>query len=282
MKKRFVKWLCMLLALTLCLSVGYADERADGFEMPWWSMLRDDDTLLTITLPMENAAEEGWEFDVSEENMLELIALEVLGDEPMESDEPLWIGDFAAAGRKTGVVLLQLTRRRADAVVQINLLRVRVYADGTLEVLDALEHRQEYEGKMYYVQAGAYRQRENAQNQLQRLVQNGVEGLIKYSGTLYKVQAGAFAVRENAEARLKVLKNAGFDDAFVTTELEGEIIEAAGLSEAPFIVYEVEQNDTMWGLARRFLGSGAMWPLIAELNDIGAEIRVGQILLIPR
>jgi len=47
--------------------------------------------------------------------------------------------------------------------------------------------------------------------------------------------------------------------------------------------YTFRQDDTLWSIAERFLGSGSRWPEIAELNGIGNpnEIPNGLILLLP-
>lgn len=44
----------------------------------------------------------------------------------------------------------------------------------------------------------------------------------------------------------------------------------------------VKRGDTLWGLAKKYLGSGLKWKKIAELNGIkGTLIRTGQVLKIP-
>jgi len=47
--------------------------------------------------------------------------------------------------------------------------------------------------------------------------------------------------------------------------------------------YTFREDDTLWSIAERFLGSGSRWPEIAELNRIGNpnEIPNGLILLLP-
>ncbi len=46
--------------------------------------------------------------------------------------------------------------------------------------------------------------------------------------------------------------------------------------------YTVRSGDTLWGIAKKYLGSGLKWPKIAELNGInGTLIRTGQVLKIP-
>jgi nucleoid-associated protein YgaU len=50
--------------------------------------------------------------------------------------------------------------------------------------------------------------------------------------------------------------------------------------------YFVQRSDTLWGIAKRFLGTGFKWSLIYSINraEIGPNpdtLRVGQRLLIP-
>lgn len=63
----------------------------------------------------------------------------------------------------------------------------------------------------YYVQAGAYKSRENAQAQVDKLKKKGFDTIIKVRSGLYCVQAGAFKNKEKAQELVEKLKNAGFD-----------------------------------------------------------------------
>ena len=46
--------------------------------------------------------------------------------------------------------------------------------------------------------------------------------------------------------------------------------------------HTVKRGDTLWGLAKKYLGSGLKWTKIAKLNNIkGTLIRTGQVLKIP-
>lgn len=46
--------------------------------------------------------------------------------------------------------------------------------------------------------------------------------------------------------------------------------------------YTVKSGDTLWGISKKYLGSGTKWKKIAELNGInGSLIRTGQVLKIP-
>ena len=48
------------------------------------------------------------------------------------------------------------------------------------------------------------------------------------------------------------------------------------------ITYTVQSGDTLWGIAGRFLGSGAAYPLIMRANNLtDSMIHPGQVLIIP-
>lgn len=50
-----------------------------------------------------------------------------------------------------------------------------------------------------------------------------------------------------------------------------------------FTTYTVRDGDTLWNIAKRFLGAGVRWTEISELNDLkGSLIRIGQKLKIPK
>lgn len=67
----------------------------------------------------------------------------------------------------------------------------------------------------YYVQVGAYKEKDNADKQLKATKAAGFDSFIKQEGGIYYVQVGAFGKKENAEKRLAEAKAAGFKDAFI-------------------------------------------------------------------
>ena len=60
-------------------------------------------------------------------------------------------------------------------------------------------------------------------------------------------------------------------------------VTSAASSSPSGSTYTFRQDDTLWSIAERFLGSGSRWPEIAELNGIGNpnEIPNGLVLLLP-
>ena len=70
--------------------------------------------------------------------------------------------------------------------------------------------------KLYRVQVGAYRERENADDLLMDLRREGFPAFIILENGVYKVQAGAFAVLDNAVKMEERLRNTGYD-TFITT-----------------------------------------------------------------
>lgn len=68
---------------------------------------------------------------------------------------------------------------------------------------------------IYYVQAGAFKTKANAENRVKALKAQGFSAIIKYLDGAYKVQAGAYKTEANAKALVQKLKAKGFA-AFVT------------------------------------------------------------------
>lgn len=68
---------------------------------------------------------------------------------------------------------------------------------------------------IYYVQAGAYKTKSNAEAQVKKLKAAGFAAIIKYLDGIYKIQTGAYKTKANAEALVAKLKAKGFS-AFVT------------------------------------------------------------------
>lgn len=65
--------------------------------------------------------------------------------------------------------------------------------------------------KIYYVQAGAYKVKANADAQAKALKNRGFSAVIKKEAGVYRVQVGAYKEKANAQKTVKALKEAGFD-----------------------------------------------------------------------
>lgn len=70
--------------------------------------------------------------------------------------------------------------------------------------------------ELYRVQAGAFRDRKNADNLLQLLEQDGFPAFIVYEDGLYKVQVGAYARLSNAIAMERRVREKGYN-TYITT-----------------------------------------------------------------
>lgn len=139
-------------------------------------------------------------------------------------------------------------------------------------------------GTLYRVQVGAYSKRENADRQLAAVQGKGFDALIKKVGDLYKVQTGAYSVKSNAEAQIDRLKAAGFTDAYITTESGGTVVATTPQEEEKpsYITYTVKKGDTLWDIAKKYLGSGSRWKEIYNLSGLTKQtIYAGQKLKIP-
>ena len=79
-------------------------------------------------------------------------------------------------------------------------------------------------GKLYKVQAGAFKNKENAEKLHGKMENAGIDAFVLQENGLYKVQAGAYSVKDNAEVQLKkVSKLVG----------DGFIVETGSTSPAP-------------------------------------------------
>lgn len=137
---------------------------------------------------------------------------------------------------------------------------------------------------LYRVQCGAYSKLENANKQLAAVQAKGFDALIKKVGNLYKVQTGAYSVKANAEAQLTRVKAAGFTDAFITNESGGTVVATSPATESKpdYITYTVKKGDTLWDIAKKYLGNGSRWKEIYNLSGLTSQtIYAGQKLKIP-
>lgn len=71
--------------------------------------------------------------------------------------------------------------------------------------------------KLYKVQVGAFKSKENADNYAKELEKDGFSTYVVKSGSLYKVQVGAFASRENAENYAKKLEAKDYPTYIIQT-----------------------------------------------------------------
>ncbi|REJ09063.1 N-acetylmuramoyl-L-alanine amidase [Halobacillus trueperi] len=78
---------------------------------------------------------------------------------------------------------------------------------------------EEPEDGLYRVIAGSFRNRENAEQRIAALAQEGIDGFIveaEINGvTYYRVQTGAYSDKENAEAQVERLQSIGISGAFI-------------------------------------------------------------------
>lgn len=86
-------------------------------------------------------------------------------------------------------------------------------------------------------------------------------------------QLGAFAILDNAKRCAD--ENAGYS----VFDHAGKLVYAG---KAAYTTYTVQEKDTLWGIASRFLGNGIRYLEIKKLNGLSSDvIFAGQVLKIP-
>lgn len=100
------------------------------------------------------------------------------------------------------------------------------------------------DGTLYRVQAGAFKNKENADRQLEKIKAAGFDTYMVQAGGYYKIQVGAYSVKANAENMLAKVKAAGFD-AFITTEQGQAVSSTPAKKSVDEIAREVIRGD--WG-----------------------------------
>lgn len=109
------------------------------------------------------------------------------------------------------------------------------------------------DGTLYRVQAGAFKNKENADRQLEKIKAAGFDTYMVQAGGYYKIQVGAYSVKANAENMLAKVKAAGFD-AFITTE-QGKAVSSSGSAAASLAVgdkVKLASNAPVYGSSTKF------------------------------
>lgn len=97
---------------------------------------------------------------------------------------------------------------------------------------------------LYRVQVGAYKNKANADAQLNRVKAAGFDTYMVQVDGLYKIQVGAYRQKANADSMMAKLKSAGFD-AFITTKSGTVASSAPAKKSIDEIAREVIRGD--WG-----------------------------------
>lgn len=79
------------------------------------------------------------------------------------------------------------------------------------------------EAPKYFIQIGAFANKENASRFVRKLRNEGIPCLCKYNGEIYRIQAGAYVTYINALVYAETLTSAGYK-CFITQEIEGKEI----------------------------------------------------------
>lgn len=131
----------ILVLLLVCSPMVFAQDAAEvSLTQDAWYELNDD--VLIVRLPMDNAASEAWHFQIGNEQVIELLTNEVIGDEESEyAYAHMWAGSFKSFGSCAGRTVMQFTRTdESGKVVEVRLLHVAAAEDMSLEIVTAVEN----------------------------------------------------------------------------------------------------------------------------------------------
>lgn len=109
------------------------------------------------------------------------------------------------------------------------------------------------DGTLYRVQAGAFKNKENADRQLAKVKAAGFDTYMVQADGLYKIQVGAYRKKANADAMAAKLKAAGFD-TYITTE-QGKAVSSSGSAAASLAVgdkVKLASNAPVYGSSTKF------------------------------
>lgn len=128
---------------------------------------------------------------------------------------------------RPGLVVLRRTKMPA-LLIETGFINSdednRIYDENQTEIAQAIAdailgtlNEETIESPLYYrVQVGAYRNRENADRMLYRLLDEGYPAFLIHDGELYRVQVGAFQQIGNAINMEQRLRNNGYSTVIVT------------------------------------------------------------------
>nr|DAY93561.1 MAG TPA: holin [Caudoviricetes sp.] len=166
-----------------------------------------------------------------------------------EKNKLLWFGDkdkTLAYEPKAGEMVLTVHRWFANKACPGDWLYSRLgdLAAKVTAQLGSGASTPSTDGTLYRVQAGAFKNKENADRQLEKIKAAGFDTYMVQAGGYYKIQVGAYSVKANAENMLAKVKAAGFD-AFITTEQGQAVSSTPAKKSIDEIAREVIRGD--WG-----------------------------------
>lgn len=102
---------------------------------------------------------------------------------------------------------------------------------------------------LYRVQCGAYKNRNNAENQLAAIESKSVDAFIAEVDGLYKVQVGAYGIKSNAENQLAKMKSLGFDCFITKVSRESEsFVPRKSAEEIATEIWTGKCSDSRWSV----------------------------------
>ena len=107
--------------------------------------------------------------------------------------------------------------KAAEAVIEAVCKEIGIAYKAKGNVSKPKQTEKVISGRLFKVQAGAFKEIKNAENLHEKMENGGIDAFVVQENGLYKVQAGAYSVKENAEKQLqRVTKLVG--DGFIVEE----------------------------------------------------------------
>lgn len=175
-----------------------------------------------------------------------------------EKNKLLWFGDkdkTLAYEPKAGEMVLTVHRWFANKACPGDWLYSRLgdLAAKVTAQLGSGASTPSTDGTLYRVQAGAFKNKENADRQLEKIKAAGFDTYMVQADGLYKIQVGAYRKKANADAMAAKLKAAGFD-TYITTE-QGKAVSSSGSAAASLAVgdkVKLASNAPVYGSSTKF------------------------------
>ena len=127
-----MKSIIRIVVLLLCLSMLVSAALGENASEAAWYELSGDECVVTLRLPVVD--DDGWAFEISAPETIELLTMETIGDEPGEdAEDRQWVASFRATGTQFGHATIEC-RSASVGIYSIDLFAVE---NGQIQIVDS-------------------------------------------------------------------------------------------------------------------------------------------------